>query len=258
MQIQKPIFVFGCSNSGTTILWQALKRHISLSGPDVEDQDIEGMPDSTRHHLGKATFRLWAHPRFKLCYYSTEKDYKEEDTQKLQAIYKQFVVTGTRLVVKSPAHTLRARLIQAYFPDAYFVAIVRNGYAVAEGIVRKRKYDPDRPQFQGLTTTIEEAAEQWFRANVVIMSHQKFLRNYLIVRYEDLVQNPEATLHTVLDYCRLGKADFPVPIPNFEQGKNGEQIARLVKEEAIARRIPKSIAGSVIFSPPASATNRSQ
>lgn len=229
MEIVQPIFLFGCPNSGTTILWQALKNHAGLSGPEVEDQDIAGMPDSMRHHLGKATFRLWAHPKFGLAYYVTEQDHNDEDARKLRAIYCQSLTPETRLVVKSPAHTLRARLIQSYFPDAYFVAIVRNGYAVTEGIMRKRKYDPDRPQFKGLTTTIEEAAEQWFRANVVVVSHQKFLRNYLIVKYEDLVQNPEETLYQVLDHCVLPRTSFR--IPDFEQGKNDEQIARLTKED---------------------------
>ena len=229
MKIEKPIFVFGCNNSGTTILWQALKHHRDLIGPNVEDQDIEGMPNSMRHSLGKATFRLWAHPKFGLAYYVTEQDYNKEDARKLETIYRQFLTPETRLVVKSPAHTLRARLIQAYFPDAYFVAIVRNGYAVVEGTVRKRKYDPDRPQFQGLGTTIEEAAEQWFRANVVVVSHQQFLCKYLIVKYEDLVQDPETTLYQILDYCGLVRNSFQVP--KFEQNKNDEQIARLTKEE---------------------------
>lgn len=229
MRIKRPIFIFGCSNSGTTILWQALKNHPDLSGPDIEDQDIEDMPRSMRHYLGKRTSRLWAHPKFNLCYYATEQDYNKEDNQKLHEIYERFLIEETRFLAKSPAHTFRARLIKAYFPDAYLVAIVRDGYAVAEGIVRKRKYDPDRPQLQGLVTTIKEAAEQWFRANVVIVSHQKFLRNYLIIRYEDLVEKPEVTLHRVLNHCGLSKAGFSVPV--FEKGKNEEQIARLTKKE---------------------------
>ncbi len=229
MSIEKPIFVFGCCNSGTTILWQALKVHRELSGPDVEDQDIEGMPNSMRHWRGKDTFRLWAHPEFGLCYYTTERDYNREDHLKLQTIYQRFLVPGTRLIVKSPAHTLRARLIQSYFPDAHFVAIVRNGYAVTEGIIRKRMFDPDRPQFRGLTTTVEEAAEQWFRANTVIVSHQSFLHRYLIIKYEDLVERPEDTLHTVLNHCGLDTKGFPVPV--FEKKNNEAQIARLTREE---------------------------
>ncbi len=224
-RIEKPIFIFGCCNSGTTKLWQALKCHQDTSGPEKEGQDLEGLPDSMRHYLGKATFRLWAHPRFKLCYYRTEKDYDEIEKSKITDLYKRYVQPGKRFITKSPADTLRARLIQEYFPDAYFIGIVRNGYAVSEGIVRKRKLDPERPQFEGLHTTIDEAAEQWFRANAILLSHEKFLRKYKIIKYEDLVENPEDALFSVLEFCGLSTDEFP--IPPFDVTLNQQQISRL-------------------------------
>ncbi len=223
--MRKPIFVFGCCNSGTTILWQALKEHEGLSGPDVEGQDLQCLPQSMTHYLGDATFRLWSNEKFKLCYYVTENDYNAEDAARVKEIYGRYLIPGTRFITKSPADTLRARLFQAYFPDAYFIAIVRNGYAASEGIVRKRRYDPDRPQYEGLFTTIEEAADQWFRANIVIVSHQNFLRNYMIVKYEDLIQYPKETLVSILDFCGLDTNGFPTP--SFTQGFNEEQISRL-------------------------------
>ena len=73
--MKKPIFIFGCCNSGTTPLWRALKQHKGLSGPDIEGQDLQDLPASMKQYVGKATFRLWAHPKFKLCYYATENDY---------------------------------------------------------------------------------------------------------------------------------------------------------------------------------------
>jgi len=223
--MEKPIFVFGCCNSGTTILWQALRHHKKLSGPEIEGQDLQDLPICMRHYLGDATFRLWAHPKFKLCYYVTEDDYNTKDAAKVKEVYNRYTVPGTRLITKSPADTLRARLIQSYFPDAYFIAIVRNGYAVSEGIIRKRKYDPDRPQYEGLFTTIEEAAEQWFRANTIIVSHQKFLDNYMIVRYEDLIRKPKHILLSIFDFCGLEPDGFH--IPTFTQGLNEEQVSRL-------------------------------
>ena len=120
---------------------------------------------------------------------------------------------------------MRARLIQSYFPDSYFIAIVRNGYAVSEGIIRKRKLDPDRPQFKGLYTTIGEAAEQWFRANTIITSHEKFLHRYKIIRYEDLIENPQDTLLSVLEFCGLNLDDFSIPL--FDNTLNQQQISRL-------------------------------
>ncbi len=227
--MKKPIFIFGCCNSGTTILWQAIKKHKSVSGPHVEGQDLEGMPHSMRQYHVKSTLRLWAHPQFKLCYYRTEKNYNEHDKQKIIEVFNQHIQPRTRLVTKSPPDTLRARLIQSYFHDAYFVAIVRNGYAISEGIVRKRKYDPERPQFKGLFTSIDEAAEQWFRSNAIIVSHEKYLRKYKIIKYEDLIEDPKSTLLSILDFCGLDNTDFP--IPRFIKGLNEEQISRLSEYE---------------------------
>ena len=224
-RIEKPIFIFGCCNSGTTILWETLKSHKDIVGPDIEGQDLEGLPDSMRHHLGKSTFRLWAHPKFKLCYHKTEKDYNEDERQAIIRIYQKYQEPKKRFITKSPADTLRARLIQSYFPDSYFIAIVRNGYAVSEGIIRKRKLDPDRPQFEGLYTTIDEAAEQWFRANTIITLHEKFLQRYKIIRYEDLIENPKDTLLSVLEFCDLDLTDFS--IPSFDNTLNQQQISRL-------------------------------
>ncbi len=242
--IERPIFIFGCSNSGTTILWEALKQHEELSGPVIEGQDLDGMPTIMTHFLGKDTFRLWAHPQFidsttrnhgakipesQLAYYLTERDYRESDKKQLVAVYERSLIPGTRLVTKSPADTLRARLIQSYFPDAYFIAIVRNGYAVTEGIRRKRLFDPERPQYASLQTRIDEAAMQWLGANRVALSHIDFLHRYKTIRYEDLVTNPTAILHEVLDFLEPISHQFP--IPKFETHRNNEQIARLTEQE---------------------------
>ena len=240
--IEKPIFIFGCCNSGTTILLNSLLTHESLYGPEIDGQDLEGLPDSMRHHLGNSTFRMWAHhlfsqgpegdtPGSNLAYYVTEDNYNEDDRGRIVEAVSDLVHPESRLVMKSPADTLRARLIQSYFPDAHFISVVRNGYAVAEGIRRKREYDPDRPQYQGLITSIEDAAEQWQNANRVVCSYEdlNLLERYKIIRYEDLVANPEETVADLLSFCELDSSNFTMP--HFRTDLNKEQINRLSGDE---------------------------
>jgi len=236
-RIKKPIFVIGCSNSGTTILWDAIKSHKGISGPSIEGQDLSGMPKEMVHWLGNTTFRLWAHhifsqgeeetPGSNLFYYVNEKNWTSELVSRIEEVYLCHIKPGTRLCDKSPAHTLRARFLQACFPDAYFIGIVRDPYASAEGIRRKRLYDLDRPKFKGLITTIGDAAEQWHNANRVIKSYGELnlLERLLVVKYEDLVRNPETTLHKVFDFCQLEKQEFP--IPSFDKNRNYEQTDKL-------------------------------
>lgn len=241
-RIKEPIFIFGCPNSGTTILWEALKQHDSIGGAAIEGQDLDGMPKPMTHFLGQHTFRMWAHylheqpisrwnedylPGSKLPYYFTEKDWSPEYQSQIEAVYSRYLQNGKRLSDKSPAHTLRARFLQKCFPDAKFIAIVRNGYAVSEGIVRKRMYDPERPQFKGLYTKINDAAWQWEKSNEVIVSYQEhnLLRDYMIVRYEDLVENPKSVFAKLLDFCNLDANGLN--IPRFKLNLNSYQISRL-------------------------------
>ncbi len=245
-KIHEPIFVFGCSNSGTTVLWKALKQHRDISGPPVEGQDLVGMPNPMTHFLGQHTFRMWAHylheqpaskwnedhlPGSKLPYYFTERDWNERYQRQIVEVYSKFLQKETRLCDKSPAHTLRARFLQRCFPDAKFIAIVRNGYAVCEGIIRKRDLDPERPQFRGLYTEINDAAWQWEKANEVIASYEshKLLSNYIIIKYEELVTDTIATFTKLLNFCNLDSNSFD--IPTFEHKYNSDQISRLTSRD---------------------------
>ncbi len=246
-KIEKPLIIMGCCNSGTTILWDALKEHKDLSGPVVEGQDLEGMPKPMIHFISPFTFRMWAHhlfqepnakhsedsklPGSKLAYYFTEKDVTQEYKEQISSIYHKNIEDGKRLCDKSPAHTLRARFIQGCFPDAYFITIIRNGYAVSEGIIRKRYEDLERPKYTGLETMIEDAAVQWCTANEVIVSYKEYnlLKRLHILKYEDLVENPYNTLLSVLDFCNLDTKNFP--IPSFDKDLNDKQISRLVPND---------------------------
>lgn len=215
----------GCCNSGTSILWHALRRHKELDGPETEGQDLEGLPKCMKHFLGRETFRMFAHPRFGLAYHLTEEHYDEAVATRLIDVYARRCEMGKRLIEKSPANSMRTRFLQRVFPDAYFVMIVRNAFAVAEGIVRKRLYDPERPHMAGLQTTIREAAEQWSHANRILLEDRSLLRRSILVKYEDLVIHTRDTMHSILRSCELGLDGFI--IPKFMQDLNTIQIARL-------------------------------
>lgn len=241
--IESPIFILGCSNSGTTILWDALATHPELCRPPIEDQDLKGMPLEMTHHLGDMTFRMWGHYLFDAArerhtedeglpgarnpYYVTEKDWTPELQERVEEIYSQFLEGDKRLCGKSPAHTLRARLLYRCFPDAKFVGIVRNPYAVSEGVRRKRADDPERPKYRGLQTRICDAAEHWLGANKVLFSYRQLLP-IQIITYEHLVQDTGGTLRQVFQHCNL--QDVLIPL-NFRTTDNEQSISRLTLAE---------------------------
>ncbi len=239
-RLESPVFVVGCCNSGTTLLWQTLLGHPAFSGPTVEGQDLEGIPTCMKHFLGKDTFRMFAHPRFESAYHLTEKGFNKDSADRLISEYAKHHINGSRFIEKSPANSMRTRFLQRVFPDASFVIIIRNGYAVAEGIRRKRLLDPERPHMAGLQTTVEGAAKQWYSANLVLLEDREHLKSSILVRYEELVAAPESAFRKICDF--LG-CDFEgLDLPALEKDLNVQQIARLtVKEIEMIQRTAGSL-----------------
>lgn len=228
-RVDAPIFVVGCCNSGTTILWKALRSHIDLAGPPMEGQDLVDLPPILRHFLGRQTFRMFAHPSFAGAYRATEADLSPLLADRIDAIYGEYSIAGCRFLEKSPANSLRTRFLQALYPEACFVIIRRNAFAVAEGIVRKRNLDPERPHMAGMRTTLTAATKQWFHANLQLLQDMPFLRRAVVIRYEDLVANPGDILRKVAAECDLNPG--ALEIPTFDIDRNELQIASLSKDQ---------------------------
>ncbi|MFA6255058.1 MAG: sulfotransferase [Patescibacteria group bacterium] len=247
--ITQPVFIFGCSNSGQSILARTLTDHPAFCGlplmrrPDnhgqlhhLETQDLrryrkgKGWPKELTHRFGKETARLWAISKFRGLLMVTEADYTPSLARRTKTVLRRFVKKGKRLVLTGPANLLRARLFATIFSDAKFVAVVRYACAVAEGIIRKRLHDPQRPWISGMQTTIQQAAEQWENANVLLLLLQQFLGDrLLIVHYEDLVTKPKATLSQVLAF--LGESSKGFRAPRFKRKLNQRQAGRLTADE---------------------------
>ncbi|MGM0589835.1 MAG: sulfotransferase family protein [Bacteroidota bacterium] len=92
-----------------------------------------------------------------------------------------------RWVEKSVEQAEFAADLQRLFPDARFLHMIRNPYA---NVVALREYRRKRhkfPLWHRITRTLEQ---QFFWAD----HNQRNLRNYHLVRYEDLVRSPESVM----------------------------------------------------------------
>ena len=108
------------------------------------------------------------------------------------------------LLEKSPPNTAKTRWLQAHFENAYFIGMVRNGYAVAEGITRKAD-----PRHVRGGWPIEMSAYQWKRSNEILQRDAKHLQRFMWVKYEELVVDTEETLKRITDFIGLpGFAKF--------------------------------------------------
>jgi hypothetical protein len=95
------------------------------------------------------------------------------------------------ILEKTTANAVRMRWLERALPGAAFIGIIRNGYAVVEGIRRKGG------------KSVARGARHWRLVNEMMLSDAKQVRNFLLVRYEDLVAAPQQTLSGISEFLDL-------------------------------------------------------
>ncbi len=120
-----------------------------------------------------------------------------------------------RIVLKSPTHTARLRILRQMFPDAQFIHIVRDPCEVFASTVRvwRALFDtqgcqmPDFGRLSAATPDIEDYVldtmnllyRDFFTETAAIPAE-----NLCRVRYEDLVRAPVAEMRRIYQHLRLG------------------------------------------------------
>lgn len=217
-------FIVGCYNSGTTLLNQLLGLHPEIGtmpneGQFYTDQLVRGA------HVGLR--RLWAlKPElFRL----DENTVTTIDSHKLKREWAYFYNDVSRpvLLEKTIANAARTRWFQKHFSPASFIVLVRDPYAVAEGIRRKEKH------------SLEDAITQWKVSYQQIFEDLGFLERKLVLTYEELTANPRETLNKITSF--LGIAPFEMDMAGKEftvhrvkseiSNKNGESYKKLTEED---------------------------
>jgi hypothetical protein len=110
---------------------------------------------------------------------------------------------ATNLLEKSIANTARIPLLNAHFQPAYFIYLVRDGYAVAEGI--RRKAEParwDHPVYEE-EYPIDLCAEQWKVTDEVVRQDQEVAERFIQIQYEELVSDPKSITQRITDFLGL-------------------------------------------------------
>jgi len=192
------VFLVGCYNSGTTLLSELLGQHPAISALETEGHFIT---DQFVQDYKIGLPRMWVDREdlFRL-------DENDEGPDELR-IKKEWAMRldlkKPVLLEKSPPNSSKTRWLQKHFENAHFVGIMRNGYAVSEGITRKAN-----PIHLINSWPIEKSANQWKRSNEVLQEDAKHLKKFMWVSYEELVDNTVGTLNKITSF---------IGIDNFEQ-----------------------------------------
>ncbi len=216
------VFLVGCYNSGTTLLAELLNQHPSISALPTEGHFIT---DEFIKDFDIGLPRMWVEREdlFRL----TEVDRGPDPLRVKKEWAMRLDLSKPVLLEKSPPNTAKVRWLQAHFENAHFIGIVRNGYAVSEGITRKAdpRHLPD-------SWPIEMSAYQWKRSNEILEQDAKHLKRFMWVRYEDLANNTVAILNQITNF---------IGIPNFESFESDRSWAIHERDEKVRNMNADSI-----------------
>lgn len=200
------IFIIGCYNSGTSLLAKILAQHPLIAGlPNEGIYFTDRLPYPEKFGWPRMWMRCLDQVRLKP---------EDGDLKMINRIKRQWslVYAGNRanLLEKSVANATRMPFLQAHFQPAYFIHIVRNGYAVSEGI--RRRANPaafGNSEFND-AYPIGLCAEQWRACDELIARDRAGINNFIELTYEDLVADPQKVLNKVTEFLNLAAIDRQV------------------------------------------------
>lgn len=216
-KLDRPVFVIGAPRSGTSLLYSVLR-----AAPEFAHWPGEA------HEVWEADYhpalRGWSSNAL------TADDVEPGAAQRIRRSF--FLVAGSRrrLIDKTPRNALRVSFVDALFPDARYVHLVRDGRDNVNSLInawrtpRYRTYrlpsphaipgvDPHwwkfvlYPGWEGDAAGPLEVvcARQWTESNERALHDLERVGDRVVrVRYEDLVDSPEEEVGRVLDFLGVG------------------------------------------------------
>jgi hypothetical protein len=200
---QRIVFLGGLHRSGTTPLARWLAQHPQVSGlagtqvPEDEGQHLQHVYAPANVHGGPGRFAFDRSARL------TESSPLVDagTAAELLAAWSPFWdMSKDVLIEKSPPNLIRMRFLRALFPDAAFIMIVRHPIAVAMATRR----------WSG--TSVASLVEHWAVAHQHLIDDAQHVGNVVLVRYEDLMRWPSATVSALFAFLNIEpyKSDWPV------------------------------------------------
>ncbi len=203
----KIFFIVGVQRSGTTLLQSLLSKHPDVS---MEERAIafriitcfnnlyDLLPFNVAHN--KEAFLKWLIENdekgrlAELIDTDNLSDYQTIQELIQQSIYKKITTEQTVLWGdKSPNAQHYIKDLKLLIPEAKFLHIVRDGRANA--------YSMSKRSYQNLRLS----AQHWVDGNIFGLVNQDVLGkdSYKLLRYEDLLTNPEKELQTVCTFLEI-------------------------------------------------------
>lgn len=215
MQDHRFVFLAGLHRSGTTLLARLLAAHPQISG--FSDT---GAPADEGQHLQTVYPSDHAYGRPGRFGFAPEMHLTEESplatAENAERLFEEWApywdLSRPVLLEKSPPNLLKTRFLQALYPSASFVVIVRHPIPVSIPTAKWRG-----------TRRYHRLFAHWFRCHDLFLADQPQLERVHVIRYEQLVREPEPVLRGVFEFLSL---DPIAPSEPVEAGADERYFAR--------------------------------
>jgi hypothetical protein len=236
IEIDRPIFVLGVQGGGLTLLTRMIHRNkdvVTIGGGraywvgnnEMDKQYVRELPEDFTLRSPKfqsPTFKAhmkgdeYEHPIFGTernwvyaCddlldqYRKTEDDWTANKEARFKNAIKESVrayapdPTDARFVDMSQTFSLKVPLLRKMFPEARLVIQLRNPYATCIKEAQDHSYDWRRTV--GMERKLRIFSTHWRNTYTYAIEDTEDLEHRIIVRYEDLVRDPEEVLRQVLE-----------------------------------------------------------
>ncbi|MES0488514.1 MAG: sulfotransferase [Leptospirales bacterium] len=205
---EKWVFILGCYNSGSTLLSQILGAHDSMSSLPIEGVFLtEQLPSPEDYGWP----RMWIKCSDKVGLSGFSEEQLAQKARKVKKQWSSWFNPSKKIYVeKSIANAARIGFFNKQFSSAYFIHIVRNGYAVSRGIQKKANPAKWGNREFGDSYPLDMCARQWAETDETIRKAKPELNHYLQISYEDLSDRSMETLNKITKFLGVGPFDKSV------------------------------------------------
>lgn len=170
-----------------------------------------------------------------------------------QHILKKKTLTGggKRLVLKSPDNTARTDMLRELYPDAKFVNIYRDPYAVVDSTVNMIKSQINLVSLPKLPDVdVDDLLEDMVIHRITVPMYKKLIaeestfkpHHYVSVKYEDFVTDPERYLRYIYQELELDGFENALPrLRSFIAGQKSYQTNRHAIRPRLREKINQNL-----------------
>ena len=195
MEDKEFIFLAGLHCSGTSLLHEIIRDHPDITGltdtgvPEDEGQHLQTVfePGNTFGGPGRFVFDERSH---------MDESHPLATDENANTIMNEWVrhldLSCRYIVEKSPPNIVRSRFLQKLFPKSRFIVILRHPLAVSYATHNKWP-----------KTGIPSLLEHVLLAYEIFLKDMQKLHSVYILRYEELVHDPQGTIDDIFRFLEL-------------------------------------------------------